>query len=141
MMALAQPGISESQSHFKPGQSHGFQAKPGQKNTNLAVMSSSVSSEHAFSQGGITILKCHNHLKGNIMKALQCIKSGIHHALLFQHPAPSLRMEAEEHDKESEDVLGGNSGNPDVSDIDGYSWDGLLIEDDNNDTIEWSDSE
>ncbi len=32
-MALARPGISESQSHLKPGQSRGFQAKPGQKNT------------------------------------------------------------------------------------------------------------
>jgi hypothetical protein len=50
-------------------------------------------------------------------------------------------MEAEEHDEESEDILGVDSGNPDMSDIDGYSWDELLIEDDDNDTIEWSDSE
>jgi hAT family protein len=107
----------------------------------LAVMSSSVSSECAFLQGGITISKRCNCLKGNIVETLQCIKSKIHHALLFQHPVPSSRMEAEKHDEESEDVLEGDSGNPDMLDIDGYSWDELLIEDDDNDMIEWSDSE
>ena len=33
-------------------------------------MALSVSSEHAFSQGGITISKCCNHLKGDIVEAL-----------------------------------------------------------------------
>ncbi len=33
MTALAWLGFWESQSPFKPGQSHGFQAKPGQHNT------------------------------------------------------------------------------------------------------------
>jgi|SRR5713226_2914648 len=33
MTALAWPGFCESQSTLKPGQSHGFQAKPGQHNT------------------------------------------------------------------------------------------------------------
>jgi hypothetical protein len=43
----------------------------------LAIMSSSVSSERAFSQGGITITKQHNWLKANIMEALQCLKCAL----------------------------------------------------------------
>ena len=38
----------------------------------LSIMSSSVSSKHAFSQGGITINKWRNRLKGDIVEALQC---------------------------------------------------------------------
>jgi hypothetical protein len=34
LMALAWPGNPESLSHRKPGQSHSFQAKPGQNITN-----------------------------------------------------------------------------------------------------------
>ena len=43
----------------------------------LEIMSSSVSSKHAFSQGGITISKCCNGLKSDIVEALQCIKCAI----------------------------------------------------------------
>jgi len=43
----------------------------------LAIMSSSVSSERAFSQGGITISKRRSCLKGDIVEALQCIKCAI----------------------------------------------------------------
>ena len=39
----------------------------------LAIMSSSISSEHAFLQGGITISKWCSRLKGDIVEALQCI--------------------------------------------------------------------
>jgi hypothetical protein len=97
----------------------------------LAVMSSSVSSERAFSQGGITISKRRNRLKGDIVEALQCIKCGIRHELLFREAAPSSRLEAEEHDEELEDVAEGDVpvGNPDESDVEELSWDGLLIED------------
>jgi hypothetical protein len=35
-MALAWPVVLESQSHLRPGQSHGFQAKPGQ-NTTISI--------------------------------------------------------------------------------------------------------
>ena len=59
-------------------------------------MSSSVSSERAFSQGGITISKRHSCLKGDIIEALQCVKCMIRHDLLFQEPAPSSKVEAEE---------------------------------------------
>ena len=58
-------------------------------------MSSSVSSERAFSQGGITIDKRRNRLKGDIVEALQCVKCGIQHDLLFREPAPSSILEAE----------------------------------------------
>ncbi|KAI9508107.1 hypothetical protein F5148DRAFT_968869, partial [Russula earlei] len=47
----------------------------------LEIMSSSVLSEHAFLQGGITISKCCSHLKGDIVEALQCIKCAIQHDL------------------------------------------------------------
>ena len=62
----------------------------------LAIMSSSVSSEHAFSQGGLTISKCRNCLKGDIVEALQCIKCAIRHDLLFRELAPSSILEANE---------------------------------------------
>ena len=46
-------------------------------------MASSVSSKSAFSAAGITISKCCNRLKGDIVEALQCLKSLIHQDLLF----------------------------------------------------------
>ncbi|KIK31598.1 hypothetical protein CY34DRAFT_39380, partial [Suillus luteus UH-Slu-Lm8-n1] len=39
----------------------------------LSIMTSSVSSERAFSQGGITISKRWNRLKGDIVEALQSL--------------------------------------------------------------------
>ena len=47
-------------------------------------MASSVSSERAFSSAGITISKCRNRLKGDIVEALQCMKCLIRHDLLFR---------------------------------------------------------
>ena len=38
-------------------------------------MASSVASERAFSSAGITISKRRNHLNGDIVEALQCLKS------------------------------------------------------------------
>jgi hAT family C-terminal dimerisation region len=61
-------------------------------------MSSSVSSEHAFSQGGITISKQRNRLKGDIVEALQCVKCTIQHDLLFREPGPSSIFEVEVND-------------------------------------------
>ena len=92
-------------------------------------MSSSVSSEWAFSQGRITISKQRNRLKGDIVEALQCIKCAIQHDLLFKERAPSSISEVEE---EPEDV--GASG--DLKDVDGSdveTWEGLLIEDEDED--------
>jgi hypothetical protein len=61
----------------------------------LSIMSSSVSSERAFSQGGITITKRRSRLKGDIVEALQGVKCAIRQDLLFPEPAPSSVLEAE----------------------------------------------
>ena len=47
-------------------------------------MASSIASEHTFSSAGITICKCHNWLGGNIVEALQCIKSFLHQDLMVR---------------------------------------------------------
>ena len=90
-------------------------------------MSLSVSSEHAFSQGGITISKWRNHLKGDIVKALHCIKCAIWHDLLFQEKAPALKSEkAMKAEKSSDQELNEDTKESDIEDM---GWDGLLIED------------
>ncbi|KAJ7627444.1 ribonuclease H-like domain-containing protein [Roridomyces roridus] len=52
----------------------------------LAIMSSSVSSERAFSSAGITISKRRNRLKADVVEALQCLKCFIVRNLLFRDP-------------------------------------------------------
>jgi hypothetical protein len=48
----------------------------------LAVMASSVASERAFSSAGITVCKRRNRLDGDIVEALQCLKSLINQDLM-----------------------------------------------------------
>lgn len=48
----------------------------------LAIMASSVSSEHMFSSARITISKHRNRLKGDIVEALQCLKCLLCHNLI-----------------------------------------------------------
>ena len=93
----------------------------------LSIMALSVSSEHIFSQGGITISKRHSCLKGEIVEALQCYKCAIQHDLLFWEPAPSsiLENEMDEHD---DDV---NDGDDKADSEQGL--DELLIEEDDDD--------
>ena len=92
-----------------------------------------MSSERAFSQGGITITKRRNHLKGDIVEALQCVKCAIWHDLLFREPPPSSILEGDDtSDNEQENVNTGRdlaAGSDDESEIEEFSWDGLLIED------------
>ena len=88
-------------------------------------MASSVSSERAFSQGGITITKRRNHLKGDIVEALQCVKCGICYDLLFCEPPPSSALETEL-DSESEDGEG-------LEAVEDESWDSMLLDDDDDD--------
>ena len=87
-------------------------------------MSSSVSSERAFSQGGITISKRRNRLKGDIVEALQCVKCAIRHDLLFREPAPSSILEVE--------FNGGDGDGADDDGGEGYEaaegWDDLLMD-------------
>ena len=102
-------------------------------------MSSSVLSERAFSQGGITISKRRSCLKGDIVEALQCIKCAIRHDLLFREPAPSSTLELEERDEELADVAGGDPKDAEESDVEGFAWDDLLIEDEDEETMKWSE--
>ena len=53
-------------------------------------------------QGGITISKHHNYLKGNIIEGLQCIKYAICHDLFFHKLGPSSVKEHEEYKSEAD---------------------------------------
>src|SRR5260370_42093639 len=94
-------------------------------------MSSSVSSERAFSQGGITISKRRNRLKGDIVEALQCIKCAIRHDLLFRESGPSSISEVEETSDPELDKV--DFGEKDESDYENITWDELLIDTDTKD--------
>jgi hypothetical protein len=89
-------------------------------------MSSSVSSECVFSQGGITITRLRSCLKGDIVEALQGLKCVIHHDLLFRKPAPLSALEGTE-TADQEAAVGGESS--EESDIEDTSWDGFIIDD------------
>jgi len=56
-------------------------------------MSSSVSSEHAFSAAARTITKRCNWLKGDIMEAIQVLCMLYNHNLIFREPASSSASE------------------------------------------------
>lgn len=91
-------------------------------------MSSSVSSERAFSQGGITITKQWNRLKEDIVEALQSVKCAIRHDLLFQEPAPSSTLEAELNADGEDEKDGEDSGEESASEA-AEGWNDLLMED------------
>ncbi|KAG1747957.1 uncharacterized protein EDB91DRAFT_1048334, partial [Suillus paluster] len=67
----------------------------------LAIMASSVSSEQGFSSAALTITKCHNHLKGDVIVALQVMKCLLHCDLVFCESGPSSLTEdpADDEDK------------------------------------------
>jgi len=94
-------------------------------------MASSVSSERAFSQGGITISKYRSRLKGDIVEALQCVKCIIRQELIYREPGPSSSLETElsDDDDDDDDLL---EGEEDKGDDDGL-WDALI--DDEDDTL------
>jgi hypothetical protein len=91
-------------------------------------MASSVSSERAFSHGGITIGKCRNCLKGDIVEALQVIKCCLRHELIFREPGPSSADEIEPLDvyeiyNNDDEVSSPEDGE------DEESWDAILLDD------------
>jgi hypothetical protein len=96
-------------------------------------MAASVSSERAFSQGGITVTKRRNRLKGHIVEALQCVKCAIQHDLLYREPGPSSVLEAEINDD------GQCSDDEDGSEVE--SWDNLLLEEDRDSVTLATDSD
>ena len=82
--------------------------------------------------------------KGDILEALQSIKCAIRHDLLFQEPALLSILELEEHDEKLTGMAGGDSRNgsrdpEEESDVEGFSWDELLIEDEDQETMDWSE--
>ena len=100
-------------------------------------MSLSVSSEHIFLQGGITISKQQNQLKGDIVEALQCVKCAIWNDLIFCAPAPSSFVAAEVNNDGEDDDDGDNEG-PDGQ---GHKaakkgWDELLTDDEDDVLLE-----
>jgi len=58
-------------------------------------MGSSVSSERAFSGAGITISKCRNRLKADIVEALEFLKCMYIKDLIYREPAPTSVLENE----------------------------------------------
>jgi len=92
-------------------------------------MASSVSSERAFSQGGITISKHRNRLKGDIVEALQCVKCALRHDLLFREPGPSSSTE-ELDDFGVETDLDQKASEDDVEE---EGWEDFLLEEDEDD--------
>ena len=71
------------------------------------------------------------------MEALQCIKCAIRHDLLFQNPAPSSILEDSEETSDQEQDNAGTKGDlQDIeSGIEDLSWDGLLIEDEDDEIL------
>ena len=92
-------------------------------------MASSVSSERAFSSASITITKRHNRLDGDIVEALQFLKSMIHQDLMVR----DFLTIAEEENKL--DFLDGQPSNQDNIPIDivdageDIYWEGLSDDD------------
>ncbi len=56
-------------------------------------MATSVSSERAFSQGGLTITNRRSRLKADIVEALQFLKCLVRQDLIYADPAPSSIVE------------------------------------------------
>ena len=95
-------------------------------------MASLVSSESAFSAAGITISKCQNRLTGDIVEALQCLKTLIHQDLLFRDVA-SASQDEKDLDLADQDPANDEA---DASEVvrngEDWSWDNLVegLEDD-----------
>ena len=96
-------------------------------------MASSVSSESAFSAAGITISKRRNRLEGDIVEALQCLKSFIHQDLIFRDVI-SAAEEEEDLDFVDQDPTNHEaSANEVVREAEDWSWE--LINGDDEDEV------
>ena len=92
----------------------------------MSIIASSVSSERAFSQGGITISKHYNCLKGDIVEALQCVKCTICHDIFSCELEPSSLLEDESDEFEIEVEPGANPND----DVEEEGWNNLFLEED-----------
>lgn len=89
-------------------------------------MASSVLSESAFSAAGITISKRRNRLEGDIVEALQCLKSFIHQDLIFRDIV-STTQEEEYLDLADQDPANHEANSSDVvHNGEEWSWDELV---------------
>jgi hAT family C-terminal dimerisation region len=95
----------------------------------LSIMSSSVSSERAFSQleGGITITKQRNRFKGDIVEVLQGVKCAIRQDLLFREPDPSSILEAKLH-RDTDGEVEDSEDSGEESEVD-KGWNDVMVED------------
>jgi hypothetical protein len=95
-------------------------------------MASSVSSEHAFSSAGITIIKWCNQLKLDIVKALQCLKCLYKNDLTSHDVLVSLL----EKNLDGEEILDLDvHADEIVTQGDNFFWDQLLLDGDEEDNI------
>jgi hypothetical protein len=89
-------------------------------------MASSVSSESAFSAAGITISKRRNRLGGDIVEALQCLKSFIHQDLIFREVV-NAAQEEEDLDLADQDPANHEANASEVvRNGEDWSWDKLV---------------
>lgn len=103
-------------------------------------MASSVSSERAFSQAGVTIRDRRTRLKADVVEALQFLKCAIRQDLIFRTPGPSVPQELELEELELE-LDGSESANAEAtpsSQTDEKSWD-LILDSDDEDLFDTED--
>ena len=89
-------------------------------------MASSVSSESAFSAAGITISKRRNRLAGDIVEALQCLKSLIHQDLLFRDVVSASEDEKDQDLADQDPANDEADASEVVRDGEDWSWDNLV---------------
>ena len=94
-------------------------------------MASSVSSERAFSAAGITISKCRNQLKGDIVEAIEVVKCLLHHNLIFREVLNMVLMEKELEDEVIDEEVGLYADA--VLQADEFNWDSLIDSNDEED--------
>ena len=89
-------------------------------------MASSVSSESTFSAAGITISKHRNRLEGDIIEALQCLKSFIHQDLIFRDVISATQEEEDLNLADQDPANHEANASEVVCDGDDWSWDNLV---------------
>ena len=95
-------------------------------------MATSVSSERAFSQSGLTITDRRTRLKGDIIEALQFLKCLIRQDLIYAPPAPSSTIEENYLDDDELEEMAGTVGSSEQnSGFDRDLWGIVLDETDN----------
>ena len=101
-------------------------------------MASSVASERTFSSAGITICKRHNWLDGDIVEALQCLKSFIQQDLMVRVFPSVADEEILLDDADNQPANQEGSASEAVREAEDWTWEDILEEvggDDNVDDI------